>query len=174
MLLFFKLALQPNFFLQIHPAIYCSPCFSFLLPASDFWPALPQEGAFGRRGGSCHANKRSSGSCPASRWIQLKLTLNRAPQMQVACALTWDEPLNRSQPHSFLQLWQGTETSCFLSHFQTAPLALRREGWTRSSLFLGAELARFALCPPHWQGWWGREGRTRQYPEGMGQQRCPG
>jgi len=144
-LLFFKLALQPSCFLQIHPAIYCSPCFSFLLPGSDFWPAFPQEGAFGRRGGSCRASECPSGSLPASRWMRLKLTLSRAPQMRAACALTWDELLNRSQPRSFLRLWQGTETSCFLSRFQAAPLALRREGWTRSSSFLRAELARF--CP---------------------------
>lgn len=62
LLLFFKLALQPSCFLQIRPAIYC---FSFLLPASDFWPALPREGVFGRQRGSCHANKHPSGSFPA-------------------------------------------------------------------------------------------------------------
>lgn len=65
--------------------------------------------------------------------------------MREACALTWDEPLLRAQPDSFFQLWQGAETSCFLSRFQMAPLILCGEGWMPSSSFLGAELARF--CP---------------------------
>lgn len=150
------------------PASSCRSILLFIAPLvspfcyqpPDFWPALPQEGAFGKQEGSCHASERPSGSLPVSHWIQLKLTLNRAPQTQVACALTWDEPLNRSQPHSFLRLWQGTETSCFLSRFQTASLALHGEGWTRSSFFLRAELARFALCPPHWGG--GGAGRGGQ------------
>lgn len=154
-------------FFQIHPVIYCSPCFSFLLPAFNFWAALPQEGAFGRREGFCHASKHPLGSLPASHWIQLKLTLSKAPQTQTACALTWDEPLNHSQPHPLLWLWQAAETSCFLSHFQRA---LRREGWVRSSLFLRAELARFALCPPHWQRRWGREGSTRTRRNGAAAQ----
>lgn len=61
-LLCLKFSLQPSFFLQIHPGIYC---FSFLQPAPDFWAALPQEGAFGRLGGSCHASKHPSGILPA-------------------------------------------------------------------------------------------------------------
>lgn len=65
--------------------------------------------------------------------------------MQEACTLTWDEPPHCSQPRSFFQLWQGAETSCFLSHFQMALLILHGEGWMPSSSFLGAELARF--CP---------------------------
>lgn len=65
--------------------------------------------------------------------------------MQEACTLTWDEPRHCSQPRSFFQLWQGAETSCFLSHFQMALLILHGEGWMPSSSFLGAELARF--CP---------------------------
>lgn len=62
-----KFSLQPSFFLQIHPGIYC---FSFLLPAPDFWAALPREGAFGRLRGCCHASKHPSGALPASCWIQ--------------------------------------------------------------------------------------------------------
>lgn len=62
-----KFCLQPSFFLLIHPGIYC---FSFLLPAPDFWAALPQEEAFGRLRSSCHASKHPSGILPASRWIQ--------------------------------------------------------------------------------------------------------
>lgn len=119
-LLCFSLA----FVSQIRPVIYCPPCFSSPLPASDFWPVLPREGALGRQRGSGHANEHPSGNLPASRCIQPKLDPSRAPQTPAACALTWDEPLNRSQPRSFLRLWQGTETSWFLSRFQTAPLAL--------------------------------------------------
>lgn len=66
-LLCLKFSLQPSFFLLIHPGIYC---FSFLLPAPDFWAALPQEEAFGRLRGCCHASKHPSGIILASRWIQ--------------------------------------------------------------------------------------------------------
>lgn len=128
-LLCFKFSLQPGFFLQIHPGVYC---FSFLLPALDFWAALPQEGAFGRLTGSCHASKHPSGMLPASPWIQPGWIPSRAAPRPVACAVTWAEP--RRQPH---HPWQGADTSCLLSRFQR----LRREGWMRSSLFL-------ALCPP--------------------------
>lgn len=73
-LLCLKLSLQPSFFLQIHPGIYCS---SFLLPAPDFWAALPQAGTFGRLRGSCHAS-RIPQEPSQLRWVQPGPVLGRA------------------------------------------------------------------------------------------------
>lgn len=134
-LLCLKFSLQPNFFLQIYPGIYC---FSFLLPAPDFWTALPQERAFGRLRGSCHASKHLSGMLPASRWIRPGPIPSRAAPRPVACAVTWAEP--QRPPHP----WQGADTSCLLSCFQR----LRREHWMGSRLFLALSLQGLPFVRP--------------------------
>lgn len=137
-LLCLEFSLQPSFFLQIHPGIYC---FCFLRPAPDFWAALPQEGAFGRLGGSCHASKHPSGILPASRWIQPGPVPSRAAPRPVACAVTWGEP--PAQPHP--SAGPGRDRHELFA----VPLPEAPQGRLAGIQAVPhAELAGFALCPP--------------------------